>query len=296
MSFFGQQTLNGIALGSVFALYALGFSLVLANLRVFHIAHAAVFTWGAIFAWQLINQMGWPLALGLPVAAILCGVLNVVCYFLLVRHLEYRRNKELAAFISSLGGLIVLTEAAGFFLNHQSVGLPPEVFPSHVWHFAGLEFSSVQLLIVAVTLAMFGILQWTVTRTQLGREMRTVAYDRELASMLGSNVDRVSAIVFFFSGVLAAVGATLIAIVFNVFDANLGSLYLVLAMTAMVVGGFGSVVGVLIGGLVVGLASSYTTAYVTTSLRDVVVFCLLLAFLVVRPTGIFKTSGLQERV
>ena len=296
MTFLGQQTINGLTLGSVFALYALGFSLVLANLKVFHLAHAAVFTWGAIFAWQLISRMHWPLLLALPVASVLCGLLNVLTYIVLIRHLERRRNKELAAFISSLGGLIVLTELASFFLEHKTVGLPADAFPVTVWRFAGLSFSSIQLLIVAVTVMMFVILRWLVGHTQLGREMRTVAFDRELAGLLGSNVDRVSAIVFFLSGALAAVGATLIAVAFNVIDANLGDLYLVLAITAMVVGGFGSVAGVLVGGLIVGLASAYTTGYITSSFRDVVVFGLLLAFLVVRPSGLFKVAGLTDRV
>lgn len=296
MSFFGQQTINGLTLGSVFALYALGFSLVLANLKVFHLAHAAVFTWGAIFAWELVSRMHWPLLVALPLAAVLCGLLNVLCYLVLIRHLETRRNKELAAFISSLGGLIVLTELASFHLNNSTVGLPSDVFPTTSWSVGGVSVSSIQLLIVAVTILMFVLLRWLVGHTQLGREMRTVAYDRELAGMLGCNVDRVSAFVFFLSGALAAVGATLIAVAFNVIDANLGAAYLVLAITAMVVGGFGSVAGVLVGGLIVGLASAYTTGYVTSSFRDVVVFGLLLLFLFFRPSGLFTASGVTDRV
>lgn len=296
MTFLGQQTINGIALGSVFALYALGFSLVLANLKVFHVAHAAVFTWGAVFTWQLVSEFGWPLWVGLPLAAAATGLLNVLCYLILIRHLESRSNKELAAFISSLGGLIVLTELALLRLDDRAVRLPVDVFPIDVWRVGGLQISSIQVLILAVTAVMFLALRWLVDRTQMGREMRSVAFDRELAAMLGSNVDRVSAFVFFVSGALASVGAALIAIAFNVIDAELGSVYLILAMTAMVIGGFGSVAGVLIGGLLVGLASSYTTAYVTSNFRDVAIFGLLLAFLVLRPTGLFRIPDASNRV
>lgn len=296
MIFFGQQTINGIALGSVFALYALGFSLVLANFKIFNLAHAGVFSWGAICSWQLVSGLGWPLLIGLPVAACLAGLLNVVCYLLLVRHLERRRNKELAAFISTLGGLIILTELASFHLHHKAVRLPVDVFPIFTWRFVGLQVSSTHLLILVVTAAMFVGLRWLVNRTQFGREMRAVAFDREVAALLGSNVDRVSALVFFISGALACVAATLIAIAFNVIDANIGGAYFVLAITAMVIGGFGSVAGVLLGGVAVGLASSYTTAYVTSSLRDVVVFGVLLAFLVLRPTGLFRVADASNRV
>lgn len=296
MAFFGQQTINGVVLGSVFALYALGFSLVLANLKVFHLAHAAVFAWGAIFSWQLVVKMGWPLIAAVPVAAVLAGLLNVACYALFIRHLESRRNKELAAFISSLGGSIVLIELAGIRLHHESVRLPVDVFPIHVWRGSGVQLSSIQLLIVVVAAAMFGALAWLVERTQFGREMRTVAYDRELAALLGTRVDRVSALVFFLSGALAAISATLIAVAFNVINADMGNVYLVLALTAMVVGGFGSVSGVVIGGVAVGLASSYTTAYITSSFRDVIVFGILLAFLIVRPTGLRRVADAGERV
>jgi branched-chain amino acid transport system permease protein len=118
VSFLAQQTVNGIALGSIFALYALGFSLVLANLKVFHLAHAAVFTWGAVAAWQLVSVWKWPSAAGFAVAILLSGLINVVGYYLLIRHLQGRRNLELTAFISSLGGLIVLSELALLQLDH----------------------------------------------------------------------------------------------------------------------------------------------------------------------------------
>lgn len=295
MTVFGQQTINGLALGSVFALYALGFSLVLANLKVFHVAHAAVFAWGGIFSWQLISEMGWPLWLGMPVSAVLSGLLNVAAYLLLIRHLENRPNKELAAFISSLGGLIALTELASLFLHNQAVRLPVDVFPNRVFRFAGLQLSAIQVLILTATAVIFVVLRWLVERTHTGRQMRSVAFDREVAAMLGTNVDRVSTMVFFVSGALAAVGATLVGVAFNIIDADLGSVYLITALTSMVIGGFGSVSGVLAGGLLVGLASSYTTAYITSSLRDVVVFGMLLAFLVVRPTGLFKVADASAR-
>lgn len=296
MGFFGQQTINGLVFGCVLALYAFGFSLVLANLRVFHVAHAGVFAWSAIFAWQMINGLHWPLAVGLPLAAVLAGLLNVCCYFTLIRYLERRPNKALEAFISSLGGLIVLTELASLLLNNQAVRLPVNAFPIHVWSAGPLSISSIQVLIVGITLVAFVLLSGLVDRTKLGREMRAVAFDREAASLLGIDVTRVNIAVFFISGVCAGIGAVMVALAFNVINSGLGSAYVVLAMAAMVVGGLGSIAGVLAGGVIIGLASSYTTAYVTTAFRDVAVFGLLLVFLVVRPNGLWSARAVTERV
>jgi len=296
MSSLPQQLANGVALGSVFALYALGFSLVLANLKVFNLAHAAVFTWGAIFAWQLVDGLGWSMLLAVPVTAVLAGLLNVLCYLTLVSHLERRKNKELAGFISTLGGFIVLTELALLLLDRKAVRLPSGSFPIHVWDLGAVRISSIQVIIMVVTVAVFLGFRWLLNGTALGREIRTAAYDEELARLLGIDARRVSMTVFFLSGATAGLGAVLVAMAFTVIDARLGSAYLITAIAVMVIGGFGSMSGVLIGGLMVGIASTTTTAYISSSYRDVIVFGLLLAFLVLRPSGLFRGNAVQERV
>lgn len=296
MGFFLQQTVNGLVLGSVYALYASGFGLVMANLRIFHVAHAAVFTWGAIMAWELTSQLGWPLLVVLPVVGILAGLLNSIAYLLLIRHLLKRADGELAAFVSSMGGLIALVELANLHLKGTVVRMPPGVFPVRPLSVASIRFTTLQLLMVVLAVTSIAVLAWVLARTQIGREVRTVAADRQTAALLGVNVERVSAGVFFASGALAGVAATLVGLAFNVIDADLGSSYLIIALAAMVVGGFGSVVGMLAGGLVIGLASTYATGYLDSSYRDLVVFALLLAVLVIKPQGLFRTTAELTRV
>lgn len=295
MNFLLQQSVNGLALGSVFALFALGFSLVLANLRVFHVAHAAVFTWGAIAAWQLITEWRWPTPLGFSVAILLAGALNTVAYFVVIRHLQRRKHVELAAFISSLGGLIVLTELAVLLLQHRTVRLPAGVVPVRTWDIGGVRIASIHLVMVGTALILFLLLRWMMESTEIGREVKAAAFDREIAEMLGVNTDRISAFVFFLSGCLAAVGAILVALAFNVVNADLGASYMVIAFAVLVIGGFGSVRGALVGGLLVGLASSYTTAYISSSYREAIIFLLLLGFLIFRPTGLFKVADTSGR-
>lgn len=296
MSSLLQQLTNGLALGGVFALYALGFSLVLANLKVFNLAHAAVFTWGAIVAWRLVTQTGWPLLLATPAAAAVSGLLNVVCYLLLVSHLERRKNKELAGFISTLGGFIALTEAALLLLDGKTVRLPSAALPMSVWDLGIVQVDGIQVLIFVVAIAVFLLFQWMLRRTAVGREIRAAAYDEELARLLGIDTRRVSALVFFLSGATAGLGAVLVAMAFTVINAELGSAYLITAIAVMVIGGFGSMSGVFVGGLLIGVVSTTTTAYVSSSYRDVVIFGLLLIFLMLRPTGLFKGTDVEERV
>ncbi|KRF14722.1 branched-chain amino acid ABC transporter permease [Nocardioides sp. Soil796] len=296
MDFWLQQTVNGIVLGSVYALYASGFGLVMASLRIFHVAHAAVFTWGAVVAWDLTTRLGWPLLATLPVVMLAAGLLNVAAYFLLIRHLLKRQDAELAAFISSMGGLIILVEVAHHLLDGAVERMPAGVFPVSPLELGPVRITTLHATMVVVSIGLIALLAWGMAHTQAGREVRTVAADRETASLLGINVDRVSAGVFFASGALAGLAAAMVATAFNVVSADLGSGYLVIALAAMVVGGFGSVAGALAGGLLIGVASTYATGYLDSSYRDLVVFALLLGFLVVRPTGLFHTRSELARV
>jgi branched-chain amino acid transport system permease protein len=295
VSFFLQQTINGLVVGSAFALYASGFSLVIANLKVFHMAHAGVFTWAAIVSYELTSKWDWPFWAALPVVAVVAGLLNVACYWILLRHLERRRDREMAAFISSLGGFIVLAQAANIHLHQQAVGIRPESFSLHVWRFAGLQISAIQLTMLVLAVVLFGFLKWLVDRTQLGREIKAVSFDARTSKLLGINVDRTNSIVFFISGAMAGVSAALIAVAYKVVDSDVGATYLVLAIAVMVIGGFGSVVGVAVGGFLVGLCSSYTTAYISSGMQELVVFIVLLLVLVVRPSGLFAVPTADSR-
>lgn len=293
LDFFLQQSVNGLALAGVYALFALGFSLVLANLGVFHVAHEGVFTWGAVGAWWLMNHWDIPIAPTVVLIVVFTGLMNVVAYLTLFRHLENRKNAELAGFISSLGGLIVLTALADQLVNRTSVRLPFDALKPVVWEVNGISISNIQVLITGLAVVVFLILVWFIDRTRTGRAVRAVAFDRQLAALLGVNPTRISAVVFFISGALAGLAAVLVALAFNVINAYIGATYLVVAIAVTVIGGFGSIKGVVAGAVLMGLASAYTTGYVTSSFKDVVVFGLLIGFLIVRPSGLFKvpTAG-----
>jgi branched-chain amino acid transport system permease protein len=295
MNFFLQQTINGLVIGSAFALYASGFSLVIANLKVFHLAHAGVFTWAAIATWQLTAVWHVSFWVTLPLVAVFSGLLDVVCFWVLLRHLERRPDRELAAFISSLGGFIVLTQLALNFLHQQAVGLRSGVFPSHVWHLGPLQLSAIQALMLLAAVLSFAFLKWLVDRTELGREIKGVSFDAGIAKLLGVRVGLTNSYVFFISGAMAGLGAALVAVAYKVIDSNVGSTYLVLAIAVMVIGGFGNVLGAAFGGFLVGLCSAYTTAYISSGMQELVVFVVLLLVLVFKPSGLFSVASGESR-
>lgn len=295
MNFFLQQTINGLVIGSAFALYASGFSLVIANLKVFHLAHAGVFTWAAITTYYLTAVWDLSFWIALPVVAILSGLLDVACYWVMLRHLENRTDKEMAAFISSLGGFIVLTQAALIVLDQQAVGLREGTFPTHVWHFGGLQISAIQALLLVAAVLSFAFLKWLVDRTQLGREIKAVSFDSGIAKLLGVRVGLTNSFVFFISGAMAGLSAALISVAYKVIDAHVGATYLVLAIAVMVIGGFGNVIGAAFGGFLVGLCSAYTTAYISSGMQQLVVFIVLLIVLIIRPSGLFSVSSPEGR-
>lgn len=295
MTLFLQQTVNGLALGSVFVLYALGFTLVFANLKAFHVGHAAIFTWGAIFAWRLTDEYGWSLLAAVPVVALLAGLLNVATYFVAIRHLEHRKNRDLLVFVSSLGAGMLLTELAAHVLENGAVRLPFGLLTTRSWSLGPARISNLQVLMMVTSAVLFVALRWLLSSTQFGREMHAVANDREAAAVLGVNVNRVSAAVFFLSGAMAGVGATNVVLAFNVIESSLGHNYLVLAIATLVIGGIGNVTGGLVGGMLIGLVSAYTTGYLTSSYRDVVIFGLLMVILIVKPDGLFKSENVLNR-
>lgn len=290
MSFLIQQTLNGLVLGCVYALFALGFSLVLAILRIFNVAHEGVVTWGALAAYSAIVLLKLPWIVGVGLAAVAAGLINAVVYGFTLRHLQRRPDRELVGFISSLGALMAISEIADLVLNREVVRLPFDAFPFQTWESGLFAINTMQVAFLISAAVVFLLLWWVLQRTQFGREVRTVAFSHEIGASLGINVERTTLWVFVISGACAGIGAALVGTAFNVIDSGLGARYALTAIAVTVIGGFGSLPGAAVGGLLIGLISSLTTAYWTTSYRDVVIFSAMLVVLWIRPRGLFGST------
>ena len=301
---FVQLTVNGVTLGSVYALVALGFSMVYGILKLLNFAHGDVMMVGAFVGWGALNWLGgaespsvavWILIVLLVVAAMAaCGVLGVVIERFAYRPL--RQAPRIAPLISALG--------VSFFLQNSVLLLYGADFRSYDTDFLidldrGIDWGvlrvwTIRLLVIAGAVAMMIGLMVLVERTKLGKAMRATSYDREAAAMMGIDVDRVIASTFFIGSALAGAAGVLVGLVFFQINHFMGFTYGLKGFTAAVVGGIGSIPGAMLGGLVIGLAEAYTVGYLTSSFRDVVVFSILILFLLVRPQGILGKPDISK--
>jgi len=301
---FVQLTVNGVTLGSVYALVALGFSMVYGILKLLNFAHGDVMMVGAFMGWGILSWLGGPISPNVAVwllialmvlgAAIACGVLGLVVERFAYRPL--RTAPRIAPLISALG--------VSFFLQNSVLLLFGADFRSYeafelVDPEVGIEWGPlivwvIRIVVVLSAVAMMIGLGLLVMRTRLGKAMRATAFDREAAAMMGIDVDRVIASTFFIGSALAGAAGVLVGLVFGQINHVMGFAYGLKGFTAAVVGGIGSIPGAMLGGLLIGLAEAYTVGYLTSSFRDVIVFSILILFLLVRPNGILGRPDVKK--
>ena len=307
-----QLLVNGLTLGSVYALVALGFSLVYGILKLLNLAHGDVVMVGAFIGWGVLGWLGgaespsvavWLLiTLMLLGAMVGCGFLGVAIERFAYRPL--RRAPRIAPLISALG--------VSFFLQNSLLLLFGAEFRSYDTDFlvdvdVGIDWGvlTVWIIRIVVMAAAFGMMLglWLlVTRTRLGKAMRATAYDREAAEMMGIDVDRVIVTTFFIGSALAGAAGVLIGLVFFQINHFMGFNYGLKGFTAAVVGGIGSIPGAMLGGLLIGLVESLSVGYIedftggrlNSSFRDLVVFSILVVFMLVRPQGLFGRPEVKK--
>ncbi|HEX6581220.1 MAG TPA: branched-chain amino acid ABC transporter permease [Actinomycetota bacterium] len=301
---------QGAAQGAIFAMIALGYSLVYGILRMINFAHGEVFmagAFGSFFFADAYHKSGFlnrsPL-LALAIVTIVAVAISVGTAVLLER-LAYRplRNApRLVPLITAIGASLFLQNAFRGFFGPQPYGYPkPTVLAGHVT-VLGVPVQRTQLLVLVVALICMIALQWFVATTRTGRSMRAVAQDREIASLMGINVDRVIVVTFAIGGVLAGIAGVLFSLTFEQVQFTMGFRPGIAAFTAAVLGGIGSIGGAALGGFVIGLLQAVGPPLILTgfgipsvfSLRDAFVFLVLVFVLVFRPGGLLGTGEAEK--
>ena len=298
-----QQVLNGLILGSLYAMVALGYTMVYGILELINFAHGEIVMLGAMVAVTVLAVLA---ALGVPVplallSALAAAVAVCVSTGVLVERVAYRplRNApRLAPLITAIGVSIVLQNLAMIVWGRQYLSFPP-VLDIHIYEVAGATVTNVQILIVAVAAVTMGGLLVLVRRTRLGRAMRATAQNREVAGLMGVDVNRVIAATFAVGSALAAVAGLLIAAYYGIAHYNMGFILGLKAFSAAVLGGIGNIPGALLGGLLLGVIESLGAGYIGdltggflgSHYQDIFAFFILILVLVFRPSGL-----LGERV
>jgi branched-chain amino acid transport system permease protein len=296
MDFFTQQLVNGLTLGSLYALLALGYSIVYGVLGLLNFAQGEVYMVGAFIGFGVLSGLGGPASLAVPVpfalmlmftaAALGSGVLSVAIERVAFKPL--REASRIAPLITALGVSVFLQNAVLLLLGpdirtYDASSFIP--FTSGI-HAGPLNISLIRIIVITTTVALMVALTLWVGRSKLGRFMRAVSYDREAAQMIGIDVDRTIMIAFFVGGVLAGIAGVMAGLVFSRVFQLMGFVAGLKAFTGAVIGGIGSIPGAMLGGMLVGLAESFTAAYISSTFQNVIVFAVLVVMMVVRPTGL----------
>jgi branched-chain amino acid transport system permease protein len=290
----GQQIINGLFLGSIYALFALGYTLVFGVLDILNLAHAAVFMLAAFAALSLVGTFHLNILVALPLAVLLAGLLGLVLERVAFRPLRDRADSNITGLISSLAAAAVFEALALEIWGPNVSRFPFDTLPDKLVPLFGGVVSRLQLTIIGVAVVLFLALYWLVRGTRLGREVRAVAESPRAARVLGVDVDRVIAASFFISSALGGAAGVLFGLAFNSVSPDMGRSVELKGLAVIIVGGMGSMPGAVVAGFALGLIEVFVVAHLGGSYRDVVSFAGLFLILVLRPRGLFGAATLRE--
>lgn len=290
-----QQLLNGVILGAVYSLFALGFNLVFGVHKIMNLAHGAIFMMGAFVGLYCVLG-GFPLWLAFVVAAIGAGVLSVLLDVLAFRPVRRSTDAEFAVLIASIGADMILLNLALRISDARTMRFPFGTVPVEPLEFAGLRMTTLQLVIAGTALACGAFLTWYLYRTSFGRQVRAVSSNERAAMLLGVEPRAVYLQTFFISGALAGIAGVLIGLAFNSIHFLMGEPYLLRGFVVLIIGGLGSLRGAAVAGLALGIVQTLTVAYFPTGITDIIVYSILFVMLLMRPSGLFGSTVSDARL
>jgi branched-chain amino acid transport system permease protein len=298
---FTQQLINGLALGAVYALIALGYTMVYGILQLINFAHGEVYMLGAylgIIVLGLLTATGLPaysMALTLFIT-ILVSMIFCAAYGAAIERVAYRplrRAVKLAPLISAVGMSIILQNFVMLSQGKEYKNLPP-LFPSEGFTIFGANVSPVQVFILGASILLMIVLTLFIAKTRIGKAMRATSQDRVMAGLVGININQVISVTFMIGSALAAVAGVMVTLYYGVAHFFMGYLAGIKAFTAAVLGGIGSIPGAMLGGFMLGLIENFGASYVSSVYKDAFAFLILIITLIIRPSGLLGQKSLDK--
>ncbi|ABI69404.1 branched-chain amino acid ABC transporter permease [Syntrophomonas wolfei] len=281
---FWEQLLNGLTLGSTYALIALGYTMVYGIVQLINFAHGEIYMFGAFAGLILVSFFGFNLIAAMLVAMLFCMLLGI-----LVERIAYRplrgKSSRLSALISAIGVSIFLSTLMALMAGTNTHRYP-EVIAHQTYHLGSLDLSLMQILILAVSALLMIGLQFMVQKTRIGKAMRACSQDLDASYLMGINVNRVISFTFAVGSALAAAGGVMVGVYYNAVWPYMGMMAGLKAFAAAVMGGIGSIPGAMIGGLSLGIMEIMGVAYLSSSYKDAIAFGMLILVLLIRPQGL----------
>ncbi|MCI8553611.1 MAG: branched-chain amino acid ABC transporter permease [Clostridiales bacterium] len=293
MDFF-TQILNGLGLGSIYALVALGYSMVYGIVQLINFAHGDIIMVGGYMVYFTMVRLHQPVWAAIPVALLVCALAGVLIEKLAYHRLLTKGAPRISLLITAIGVSLFLQNAFMMLFQSDPKSMPVMFMNGMIGSADGIQVNSATLLNIAVSVAMMICLQLLVNKTKIGKAMQATSEDAGAAKLMGINTNFVIAVTFAVGSALAAVGALLYCNTYSQISPTMGNLFGLKAFVAAVLGGIGNIPGAMLGGYLLGLAESLTKAYVSSTLTDAVVFGILIVVLLVKPTGILGKNRKEK--
>lgn len=294
---FAQQMINGLMLGSIYALIALGYTMVYGIVRLINFAHGDIYMIGAYTGYVVARNLGWSFLPCLLSAMLFCAVLGVTIERLAYRPL--RSAPRIAALTTAIGISILLQNLVRIIIGPNFIPFP-ELFKrvnyviysraTATGELQTLSISNIQIIVPMVALALMFILHYIVKNTTVGKAMRAVSFDKDAARLMGINVDAIISVTFAIGSALAGAAGVLVGVAYPRIDPSMGVMSGLKAFVAAVLGGVGIIPGAMFGGVVMGTAETMVMAFGRSTYRDAIAFTILIIILLIKPVGLFGKS------
>jgi branched-chain amino acid transport system permease protein len=282
-----QQIINGLSLGGVYALFALGFTLLFGVLNVINLAHGAVFMIGAYAGLQAVLLFQFPLLPAILSAMLATAIAGWALDRLIFAPLRARHAPHLAPMIATIGVSICCTSLVEGYFGSENLRFPLDTVPASTLSFADVQLSGLELKIIFLAFLLMGVMLWVIKYSAMGRALRGLAESPKAAALLGINVDGLFLATSIIGSMLGGVAGVLIALYTHAVFPHMGQPMLHKGIAVVILGGMGDVRGALIGGFFLGFAEVFSIAYIGSNMRDAVGFGLLFGVLLLRPAGLF---------
>ncbi len=296
ISLFGQQVINGITLGSVYALIAVGYTMVYGVIELINFAHGEVYMMGAFFSFTMVTSMGLSIWVAFPVAIVLCAILGVILDIVAYRPL--RNAPRLAALITAIGMSIFLQNLALMIWGSDIKAFPraklPPVFSTTAFSLGNIRVTWLQVFILGVAIVIMAGLNAIIHRTKVGTAMRAIAQDKVTASLMGINVNRVISFTFAIGSGMGGVAGILVGMYYNAIWPTMGYIAGIKAFAAAVLGGIGSVPGAMLGGGILGMAEVMGAGYISSPYRDGIAYAVMILVIIFKPSGLLGKSTTEK--
>lgn len=291
MNLFLQQVINGLNVGSIYALIAIGYTMVYGIIKLINFAHGEIMMFGAYFAFIAATSFQMPVWAILVLVMTIMAIIGVVIEFVAYRPL--RNAPRLSALITAIGVSLFLQNLALLIFKPEPK-IMPKLFPEMTVSIGGIDISSTTLITIGLSLVFMVLLDLYIRKTKQGRAMRAVSEDKDAAILMGVNVNRTISLTFALGSALGALGGILYSVAYIQIYPTMGVMPGLKAFIAAVLGGIGIVPGAMLGGFIIGMVETLTKAYLSTTWADAIVFGILIIVLLFKPTGILGKNTREK--